>query len=233
MPSLPPPRPLQQQRPVARRRRRRHAPSAPPKRNWRRIAILSASGVVVGLVCWAALAREFARPSNTNLTRFDAIVVLGHPADSDGNPTPLLLAGVTEGVREYMRGAAPALILTGGAAHNRFVEGEVMARVAKSEGIPASAIFVEPRAQNTIENACYAERIMQTHGWRSAEVVSPAFQLPRAAMIFGQLPIKWRMQIAPPLGPASPLDSVWRNSMETLKTVRYLIYARWADSCEP
>lgn len=232
MPSLPPPRPLRQQRPLHRRRRRR-APVSTPKRNWRRIGILSAIGFVGVLICWAALARAFARKSNTNLARFDVLIVLGHPADSDGNPTPLQQATVTEAVREYMRGAAPRIILTGGAAHNQFVEAEIMARVAESEGIPASAIFVEPRAQDTIQNACYSERIMREHRWGSAEIIAPSFQAPRAAMIAGKLPIKWRMHIAPPLGQASALVSSWRGGMETLKTVRYLIYAQWADRCEP
>jgi uncharacterized SAM-binding protein YcdF (DUF218 family) len=189
-----------------------------------------AGGVVLS---WAALAREFAPGSNTHITRFDAIIVLGYKADSDGNPTPRQLARVTEGVREYMRGVAPRLILTGGAASNHFVEAQVMARVAASEGIPDSAIFVEPHAEDTIQNACYAVRIMKAHGWRSAEVVSSAYQLPRAAMIFGRTPIQWRMHAAPPLAPQSGLTNAWLSTSETLKTIRYLVYADWADRCDP
>jgi uncharacterized SAM-binding protein YcdF (DUF218 family) len=189
--------------------------------------------VAIVLLAWAALAREFARTSNTNFTRFDAIIVLGYRADSDGNPTPQQLARVTEGVREYMRGVAPRLILSGAAAHNQFVEAETMARVAESEGIPASAIFLERKAQDTIQNACFSTEIMQTHGWRSAEVVSSAYHLPRAAMIFGRMPIKWRMHAAPLLAPQSPFYSGMLSAAETLKTVRYLVYADWADRCRP
>jgi uncharacterized SAM-binding protein YcdF (DUF218 family) len=232
LPGLSPPRPLRQQKP-ARRRRRRHAPVRPPAPNWRRRSILAAAAVSLVLIAWAALAREFARASNTNLGRFDAIIVLGYPADSDGNPTPQQLARVTEGVREYMRGVAPRLILTGAGAHNRFVEAETMARVAESEGIPDSAIFMEPRARDTIQNACFSTEIMQAHGWRSAEVVSSAYHLPRAAMIFDRMPIKWRMHGAPPLAPQSPIYSGLLSAAETLKTVRYLIYADWADRCKP
>jgi uncharacterized SAM-binding protein YcdF (DUF218 family) len=187
----------------------------------------------LALLAWAALAREFAPTSNATLQRFDAIIVLGYPADSDGNPTPQQLARVTEGVREYMRGVAPRLILTGGPAHNKFVEAEVMARVAESEGIPDSAIFLEPRAQDTIQNACFATQIMQAHNWRSAEIVSSAYHLPRAAMIFGSLAIKWRTHPAPPLAPQSPFFSGILSAGETLKTVRYLVYANWADPCRP
>jgi uncharacterized SAM-binding protein YcdF (DUF218 family) len=182
---------------------------------------------------WAALAREFAPSANTNLVRFDTIIVLGSPVDADGNPTPQQLAHVMEGVREYMRGVAPRIILTGGPTRHGFVEAAVMARVAESQGIPQSAVFVEPRAMDTIQNACYSERIMKEHGWRSAEVVSSDYHLPRAAMIFGEQPMQWRMRVAPPLTPRSGLKTAAASALEVLKTVRYLVYADWAEGCSP
>lgn len=233
MPGLPAPRPLRQQKPA--RKRRRPAPQKRPKTRLspRTYTILGALALACIFFAWAALARAFAPASNTQLTRFDAIIVLGYRADSDGNPTPRQLSRVSEGVHEYMRGAAPRLILTGGAAANQFVEARVMARVAQSEGIPDSALFVEPQAQDTIQNACYAVRIMKAHGWRSAEVISSAYHLPRTAMIFGHMPIQWRMHAAPPLAPESPIVAAAVDAIETLKTVRYLVYAQWASSCQP
>ena len=62
----------------------------------------------------------------------------------------------------------------------RFVEADVMAGAAAAQGIPPSAIFVETKAHDTIQNACYSARIMQAHGWHSAEIVSSAYHLPRA-----------------------------------------------------
>ena len=232
MPSLPAPRPLRQQNPARRRRRPTPSPRK-PRRRWQTYTVLAGISLTGILLGWAALARAFAPQSNTQLTRFDAIIVLGYKADSDGNPTPRQLARVTEGVHEYMRGVAPRLILTGGAASNRFVESQVMARVAESDGIPATAIFVEPKSQSTIENACFATRIMKAHGWKSAEVVSSASHLPRAAMIFNQLPVEWRMHAAPPLEPPSGIASTATGALELLKTVRYLVYADWADRCQP
>ena len=44
---------------------------------------------MLSLLAWAAIARQLAPISNTSLTRFDAIIVLGTPADSDGNPNAL------------------------------------------------------------------------------------------------------------------------------------------------
>ncbi|MGD0830414.1 MAG: YdcF family protein [Terracidiphilus sp.] len=195
--------------------------------------VLAALLLALCLVGWGVIARMLAPASTTALTRFDAIIVLGNPADSDGNPTPEQLARVTEGVREYERGVAPRMILTGGAAHNQFVEARVMARSAQAEGIPASAIVIEPEAKDTIHNACYSVRIMKAHGWHSAEVVSSASHLPRAGLIFSKLPIEWRTHAAPPLEPQAAAYQWAAASVESLKTLRYLIWARWTEQCEP
>ena len=198
--------------------------------DWKVKAALGAAGLVVAFFLWGAMARALAPKGNTDKTRFDAIIVLGTPADADGNPTPRQLARVTEGVHEYERGVAPRLIVTGSAVGNRFVEAEVMARTAHAEGVPDSSIFPEPRARDTIQNACYAVQIMKEHGWRSAEVVSSAYHLPRAGMIFSHLPVEWRVHEAPPIEPGSG-GSASLGFIETLKTVRYLIWARWTEPC--
>jgi uncharacterized SAM-binding protein YcdF (DUF218 family) len=201
--------------------------------------VLGCVALVLALLTWGALARAYAPRGNTNRTRFDAIIVLGNPADSDGNPSPPQLARVTEGVREYGRGVAPRLILTGGAVVNKYAEARVMARTAEAQGIPPSAIFVEPDAQNTIQNACFSARIMKEHGWTSAEVISDRFHLPRAGLIFnrlaadGKTPFEWRAHIAPSLGQESAAWSATYSLLETMKTVRYLLYARQTEACEP
>jgi len=206
---------------------------APRRPRWAMRSAFAAAGLLFVLLAWAALTRHFAPTSNTSLTRFDAIIVLGCGADADGNPSPTQLARVTEAVHEYERGVAPRLIFTGGAAHNRFVEARVMAKTAHAQGIPESSIFVEPEAKDTIQNACYSMRIMNAHGWRSAEVISSASHLPRAALIFSHLPLEWRSHAAPPLAPESPAHHTLSASVEIVKTLRYLIWARWADHCEP
>jgi len=194
---------------------------------------MGAVAAVVIVLTWAALERQFAPAGNTERTRFDAIVVLGTPADADGNPTPWQLARVNEAVREYERGIAPRLILSGGAAHNRFVEAAVMARVAKAEGIPDSAIFEEPRAMDTIQNACFAVGMMKAHGWSSAEVISEDGHLRRAGLILSREPIEWRAHAAPLLRPRGTLSQAEFTAEETLKTARYLVWTRQNERCEP
>lgn len=226
------PRQLRRQVPA----RRRAHPSASKARARisirNRVALLAAAVIALSLAA-AVVARQLAPASNTSASRFDAIIILGTPADSDGNPTPDLLARVTEGVREYERGVAPRLILTGGAAHNRFVEASVMARAAQAQGVPAAAILLEPKAFDTIQNACYSSRILRQHGWHSAEVVSDSAHLPRAGLIFNRLPLDWSTHPAPPLQPESLAYQEARSAVETLKTLRYLVWARWVETCEP
>lgn len=195
--------------------------------------LLASIAAILALFLWAYLTRHFAPHSNTAATHFDVIIVLGTPADDDGNPTPTQLSRVSEAVHEYERGVAPRLILSGGAAHNNFIEAKVMAKVAEAQGIPASAIFLEPNAKDTLQNACYSVRIMKEHDWHSAEVISNPSHLPRAGLIFDRLPIEWRTHPAPPQSSdASYLESV-AGSIELLKTLRLLLFARWTDSCEP
>jgi uncharacterized SAM-binding protein YcdF (DUF218 family) len=200
---------------------------------WKVRLSLLACAVFIGLFSWAAIARYTAPVSNTSLSRFDAIIVLGSPADRDGNPTPMQLSRVNEAVREYERGVAPRLIVTGGSTRAGFVEAEVMARTAKAEGIPDSAIFEETQALDTIHNACYSARIMKSHGWHSAEVVSVAEHLPRAGLIFERTPIDWRVHAAPPLTPQNSAREIFATTMEMVKTVRYLIWARQMEQCQP
>ncbi len=186
---------------------------------------------MVGLIAWAAIARALAPKENTTQEQFDALMVLGSPADSDGNPTPTELERVTEAVDEYERGVAPRMIITGGPAKNRFVEAEVMARVAEAQGIPAGAILEERTARNTMENTCDSLRIMRSYGWESAEVISSASHLPRAGLILSRLPLKWRTHAAPGLEPEGPWRQGATTAMEIVKTVRYLVWARQMDGC--
>ncbi|HEY1766407.1 MAG TPA: YdcF family protein [Terracidiphilus sp.] len=201
--------------------------------SWRTRAVLLAILAGFGLCAWAYLARRLAPRGNTRQTEFDAIVVLGNPADADGNPTPTELSRVTEAVRAYERGEAAHLIFSGAAVKNQYLEARIMARTAEAQGIPAPAVVVEPEARDTIENACYSVRLMQAHGWKSAEVVTSAWHAQRAGLIFSRMPIAWRVLPAPPLEP----ETAWyRHTMaleEMLKTVRYLVWARPMERCEP
>lgn len=141
---------------------------------------------------------------NTDAAHFDTLLVLGYPANPDGTPSPEQRERVLEAVQEYKAGVAPEIIMTGGPAHNQFVEAHVMAALAEREGVPASAIAEESQAKNTIQNIYYSAEIMHAHNWRSAEVVSSPAHLGRASMILQafrrsqpSLAFDWRTEASP------------------------------------
>lgn len=157
------------------------------------ILVIAVLGFGAAVVTYETIPR-----GNTEQSRFDAIIVLGYPANADGTPSPIQRARVLEGVREYRAGVSPRLIITGGAAHNTQIEAAVMARFAEKQGVPESAVIIEPQAHDTIQNAFYSVRIMQAHGWHSAEVVSSPSHLARASLIFSHFPIRYRTQASKP-----------------------------------
>jgi uncharacterized SAM-binding protein YcdF (DUF218 family) len=193
--------------------------------------MLASAALILGLIAWAAIERALAPRSNTTQDHFDVLIVLGAPADADGNPSPHELARVTEAVHEYERGVAPRIIFTGGAVANHFVEAQVMARTAEAQGIPASAVLEDPAARDTMENTCNALGIMRSHGWESAEVISSASHLPRTGLILSRLPLKWRTHASHALQPEGPWMQASVTAWEIAKTARYLVWARRTESC--
>ena len=159
---------------------------------------LSWSGVVLlGIVAAVGIAYWTVPRGNTDQASFDTIIVLGSPADPDGKPSVEQRERVKEGVLEFQRGHAEHLILTGGAAHNQWVEARTEAQYAESLGVRPEAVFVEGRSLNTIQNIFYAWEIMKAHGWTSAEVVSSHSHLPRTGLIlshYEKLGLRWHTQ---------------------------------------
>src|SRR5438067_9611760 len=134
--------------------------------------------LVLLVIGGAAFAYLSISTTNTSLHRFDAIIVLGTPSLPDGSPSPEQRERTLEGIREFKAGIAPHLILTGGPAHNQFVEAHTMATLALAQGVPPEAIVEEAQAQNTLQNIFYSQRIMAAHDWSSAEVGSSPSHLP-------------------------------------------------------
>lgn len=120
---------------------------------------------------------------NTTRMHFDTLIVLGTPCTPDGKPSLEQRERVLEGVREFRAGVAAHMIVTGGAAHNSFVEADCMKRLAVQQGVPADAVVEEGQAHDTIQNIWFSKQIMDAHGWHSAEVVSSPSHLPRTALI--------------------------------------------------
>lgn len=134
----------------------------------------------------------FAPRQNASLNHVDTLIILGCPTKSDGSPTPEQRERVMEGVREYKQGVSSHIIMTGAAAHNQFVEAHAMAMLAKANGVPSSAVIEENQAHDTVQNIYYSDKIMEANGWRSTEVISSPYHLPRTSMILRHYPqLQW------------------------------------------
>lgn len=154
------------------------------------------AGLVAGVIAVVVTYRTVP-DHTTEATHFDTLIVLGSPADPDGAPSWDERERVMEAVREWKAGRADHIILSGGAAHNQWVEGAVMAGIAARAGVPANALEVEGQSLNTIQNIFYSHAIMERHGWRTAEVVSEASHLPRASLILEHWHFPWRVRACP------------------------------------
>jgi len=178
-----------------------------------------------------AINRATIPSGNTSATHFDALIVLGNPTTEKGNPSAGQRERVLEAVREYKAGVAPAIIMTGGAAHTRFVEAESMAALAEKQGVAASAIIKEPQALNTIQNLYYSEQIMRQHGWTSAEIISSPDHLGRAALIVQALArsqpataIQWRTHASLWPREYSLLQRALNTSVEATRCLQLRIF---------
>jgi uncharacterized SAM-binding protein YcdF (DUF218 family) len=192
-------------------------------RSLRKVLIIALLVVVVVFIDAAFVYRHIPN-HNTDLTHFDTLIVLGNPAEADGTPSPEQRERTLEGVREYKAGVAPHLIFTGGAAHNRFVEADVMRDLAVTQDVPVSDITVEDQAQNTIQNIYYSEQIMEAHHWKSAEVISSPSHLPRTALILEHCCFAWRTRSAPWPGEYSKLREILHYCVEAEYCMRLRIF---------
>ncbi len=102
-----------------------------------------------------------------------------------------------EAVLEFNAGHAGSMIVSGGETLPGLIEADTMARVARDAGVPPNKVFEEREALNTLQNIFFSRRMMQQHGWQTAEVVSSPSHLPRAALILEHWHIGWRVRAAP------------------------------------
>jgi uncharacterized SAM-binding protein YcdF (DUF218 family) len=139
---------------------------------WRvAVALILVAGIIgVGVVPGFLLEGPYV-PLETS----DAIVVIS------GDEA---LARYRDGIRLYRAGWAPRLIFSGAAWDGSHSNAEVMRGLALADGVPESAILVDPSADDTYGNAVHTRELMVTHGLKSAILVTSPYHLQRATLTF-------------------------------------------------
>ena len=119
----------------------------------------------------------------------DAIVVLG-AAQYDGRPSPVFEARLEHAVALWKAGIAGSFVVTGGKLDgDRTTEAAVARAYAIDHGVPASRIFGENTAHNTLTSLSAVADEFDARGMRSAVFVSDPTHMFRVVRIAGDLGI--------------------------------------------
>jgi uncharacterized SAM-binding protein YcdF (DUF218 family) len=191
---------------------------------WKRAGI-AAAGVSLLAILAAELAFRLAAsmPSAPLPGASCAVLVLGYPAQRDGSPGPVLRARVTTGVAAQRRLGCEKLVLSGGAAHNAFVEADVMAHVAEELGAPREQIVLERAATSTWENVAFSLPLLE--GADTVLVASDALHARRGVRYLCRL----RPAQCPHVFPAStyvPFQLFWWKPPAALYELRKWLWDR-------
>jgi len=98
-------------------------------------------------------AYRIAQPSTRAFPSGNCLVLaLGAPSRPDGTASSLQRFRVEAAVATLRQQRCRGLLLTGGAVRNDRIEAVTMANLAKTLGVPAKQMVIEPSARNTWEN---------------------------------------------------------------------------------
>ena len=123
----------------------------------------------------------------------DAIVVLGGGTESGQYPRPevevnsagdrVLYAG-----RLYKEGKAPYIMLSGGnitwLSGRTMTPAEEMAQILELMEIPREAMWLQPKSQNTYEDALFCSEMLKEKGIQRVLLVTSAQHMPRSVALF-------------------------------------------------
>jgi uncharacterized SAM-binding protein YcdF (DUF218 family) len=160
------------------------------------LIILVSSNFWVSQALMKSLERQNLPPSV--MPSAEAIVVLGGGISSAAYPRSMPEVNeagdrVLYGAKLYRDGKAPIVIVSGGRIGwlgGGLPESTDMGTLLAMMGVPDSAIIEEPNSLNTYENAVNVQKILDQKGIKEVLLVTSAFHMPRARLIFEKLGMK-------------------------------------------
>jgi uncharacterized SAM-binding protein YcdF (DUF218 family) len=166
------------------------------RRRWskqlRQLALLLISGAIflfLTPLLWYGMDLRYVSTDNETdyAVAADVIIVLGRPS-YEGNIksdtfSACVQARAHHAARLYKRGFSAHIIPTGGLTGPPPTEAAAMASVMRGDGVPDSAIILEDRAHDTVQNIQFSRALMQVNGWRNAILVTEPNHIRRATLI--------------------------------------------------
>lgn len=110
----------------------------------------------------------------------ETAIVFGAGLDVRGRPSPVLHDRVAVAAELYHQGAVQSLLLSGARREPHYDEPEAMRRLARSLGVPDSAIVLDPDGYRTLAT-CRGAR--SSFDRQAAILVTQQFHLPRALLL--------------------------------------------------
>jgi uncharacterized SAM-binding protein YcdF (DUF218 family) len=145
--------------------------------------------MTLAMLAWTFLWPE---PDVREIQKADVIICLGAGMSADGTLDAAALARVDRCVQLFEADLAPAIVFSGGVAHEDGPNaGGQMARYAQSLGVPEENTIIEGRAQSTLQNALFSLDL--TRDAQDIILVTEAFHLPRSWMSFHWA--RWEMDL--------------------------------------
>ncbi len=143
---------------------------------------LLAYGLTAGvLMCVVIVVSAYWYARSQKVPQAEAILVLGAGMDPDGSLHGSSRDRVIRAVELWNAGAAPLIVMTGGAAVTGGPSaGGQMAKLARAAGVPHDAIIVESRAQSTLQNALFSQPILVERGISEVILVTEGFHMARS-----------------------------------------------------
>jgi uncharacterized SAM-binding protein YcdF (DUF218 family) len=151
----------------------------------------------------------YAEKTPRELTKRDAIIVLGARIMPDGELSTTVLHRVQTALKAYQDGYGKLLIVCGAKGRDEpETEAGAMARWLREHGVPESDIVVEDTSTDTIENLQNAKAAMDARRLATAIVVTSDYHLTRALWLA-------KDQGLDAIGAAAPGNITWGQRIES------------------
>lgn len=110
-------------------------------------------------------------------------LVAGARLRPDGTASRAIRRRVAASVCLWKRGTVSHLMMSGGVVESHIPEADVMAHLARSEGVPCDAILLEATSRNSRENIAMSLAKLSDRHIKRFVLVSDVWHLPRLYML--------------------------------------------------